>query len=194
MFESMTDIIRDIASRAEIAERQDGDATVHHSAVASMLRDLEKRIGEAYRAHLTKGDMCTMECVSIGNELNQYMEQMKRLADENASLKKCVGGKCERMEVDAELCSKCPWAEVWRLKAENASLKNQVRYLRIRNERQRSALSEADVKAVECSAEVGRLKAQLKAVGDYSAQTYELKEALRCIARSARAALKEEDV
>lgn len=152
MAESMTDIIRDIASRAEIAERQDGDATVHHSAVASMLRDLEKRIGEAYRAHLTNGDMCTMECVSIGNELNQYMEQMKRLADENASLKKCVGGKCERMEVDAELCTNCPWAEI------------------------------------------ERLKAQLKAVGDYAAQTYDLKEALRCIARSARAALKEEDV
>ena len=93
-----------------------------------------------------------MECVSIGNELNQYMEQMKRLADENASLKKCVGGKCERMEVDAELCTNCPWAEI------------------------------------------ERLKAQLKAVGDYAAQTYDLKEALRCIARSARAALKEEDV
>lgn len=39
-----------------------------------------------------------------------------------------------------------------------------------------------------------RLKAQLKAVGDYAAQTYDLKEALRCIARSARAALKEEEV
>lgn len=39
-----------------------------------------------------------------------------------------------------------------------------------------------------------RLKAQLKDVGDYAAQTYDLKEALRCIARSARAALKEEDV
>lgn len=40
-----------------------------------------------------------------------------KLREENERLKKCIAGKCERMEVDAELCTDCPLAEIERLKA-----------------------------------------------------------------------------
>ena len=111
--ETVEDIVRKINERAEVAARQDGDATVHHSAVAAMLRELADRIEKAAE--------------------HDYQE---------------LGTHCKRLE-DA--------------------------YEKLREENE-------------------RLKAQLKDVGDYAAQTYDLKEALRCIARSACAALKEEDV
>lgn len=48
MSETVEDILSDIRRRAEVAGLLDEDATVHHSAVAAMLRDIADRLDAAH--------------------------------------------------------------------------------------------------------------------------------------------------
>lgn len=52
------------------------------------------------------------------------------LLDENAELKKCIKGACERLDLGAEPCTDCPYAEIDWLKDENAKLKDENAKLR----------------------------------------------------------------
>lgn len=76
--------------------------------------DLADRLDAAY-----KRDMRTAmdEVARLQASLSDSAKTLDEYRAENARLKECAHGKCERMEVDAELCTDCPWAEIARLKA-----------------------------------------------------------------------------
>ena len=79
--ETVEDIVRDILSRAQVAGRQDGDATVHHSAVAAMLHDLADRLDAAYKRDL-------QSIVDAGEiDMKTAMGEVERLSAENERLK-----------------------------------------------------------------------------------------------------------
>lgn len=79
--ETVNDIIRDVIERAEIALRQDGDATVHHSAIGHMLRGFAVRLDAAYKRDL-QAMVTAGEC-----DMRTAMDEVTRLREENERLK-----------------------------------------------------------------------------------------------------------
>lgn len=67
----------------------------------------------------------TMLCHSAGScdLLFQANFEADKLKTENAELKKCIKGACERLDLGAEPCTDCPYAEIDWLKDEKAKLK-----------------------------------------------------------------------
>ena len=73
--ETVNDILRDIRARAEVACRQDEDATIHHSAVAAMLHDLADRIEAAFNrfCESKRSFYCTNTECPIRKALSEMM-------------------------------------------------------------------------------------------------------------------------
>lgn len=64
--ESLAKVIEDMRKRADVAERQDADGQVHHSAVAVMLRDFADRIeASLVRSVLSDGRSAAAEALAL---------------------------------------------------------------------------------------------------------------------------------
>lgn len=105
MNETLEDIIKWIRGSCDMYDGSfstgDGDA-------------LADRIEAAYKFHLTNGSMCTMECVSLGNEINQYIEQIRTLSmcvreAVKESCKRCYNHKDGKCILQGDTCIVKKW-------------------------------------------------------------------------------------
>ena len=103
MGETVEDIVSDTRSRAEVAGRQDEDATVHHSVVAAMLRDIADRIEAAYK-NLPGMWILPAENAKLREENAKLRAENAQLTEAMSSVVGCADSTCCEMGV----CRMCP--------------------------------------------------------------------------------------
>lgn len=130
--ETIYNILREMRDRNEVRKvrlRQYGGV---HCNCSIMPDDLPKvyadRIEKAAKWRDQYIEKLTNENASLRAELNKddclkLDNDVDPLRAENERLKKCVSGECDRISVDAELCSDCPFAEIDSVRTENERLK-----------------------------------------------------------------------
>ena len=115
--ETIYEFVRDIRQRADVAQRQDGDATVHHSAVAAMLRDIADRAEAAYE-HGYRALQVQCRRVEEGyvrksaenEKLKKHLREAVKLA-ESISVTVCREGR----EEEIHPAEKSPMVRAWKL-------------------------------------------------------------------------------
>lgn len=115
--ETTRELVQEIRNRAEVAQRQDGDATVHHSAVAAMLRDIADRAEAAYVLgyRVLQEQLCRLTDVNVkltaeNEKLKKHLRDAVKLA-ESISVTVCREGREEELHP----ADKSPMVRAWKL-------------------------------------------------------------------------------